>query len=260
MTWARATPAPPARPAVWSDESGPAGAPLVATVHGTMDRSASMVKLSRLLADRYRVLRFDRRGYGRSKPHDGPFDMEGNVADLIGLLAGRRAVLLGHSFGGNVALAVAARRPELVRGVVAYEPPLSWFEWWPGTSRALRDSPAPPDVAAERFMRRVAGEAQWAALSPAVQAQRRAEGVVLVAELTDLATTPPWKATDVVGPVITVSGENGAAHHRAAARQLAEMLPHARHVELAGANHNGHWSHPAELAALLDELGSATAD
>jgi len=105
-------------------------------------------------------------------------------------------------------------------------------------------------------MRRVAGAAQWEALSPAVQAQRRAEGVVLLAELTDVATTPPWEAADVVAPVVTVSGEHGAAHHRAAARQLAEMLPHARHVELAGADHNGHWSHPVELAALLDELAT----
>jgi len=39
------------------------------------------------------VLRYDRRGYGRSTPHDGPFGMDEQVADLVALLDDRRAVL-----------------------------------------------------------------------------------------------------------------------------------------------------------------------
>ena len=54
---------------IWSHEAGPPGAPPVVLVHGAMDRSAGMLRLSRRLDETHRVLRYDRRGYGRSKPH-----------------------------------------------------------------------------------------------------------------------------------------------------------------------------------------------
>jgi pimeloyl-ACP methyl ester carboxylesterase len=102
---------------LWHEETGPVDAPLVVLIHGSMDRSTGMLRLSRKLDAEARVLRYDRRGYGRSAPHDGPFDMGEQVADLVELLGGRRAVLVGHSYGGNVALATAARHPQLVSAV-----------------------------------------------------------------------------------------------------------------------------------------------
>ena len=88
-----------------------------------------MLKLSRRLDADFRVLRYDRRGYGRSFPHPGPFTMDAQMDDLVALLAGRKAVLIGHSYGGNVALATADHHPDLVAGVAVYETPLSWEPW-----------------------------------------------------------------------------------------------------------------------------------
>ena len=61
--------------------------PLVVLVHGSMDRSAGLLKLSRRLDGTHSVARYDRRGYGRSTPHDGPFDIDGQVDDLEDVLA-----------------------------------------------------------------------------------------------------------------------------------------------------------------------------
>lgn len=162
---------------IWSHETG--SGPLVVLVHGSMDRSAGLLRLGRRLDHRAQVLRYDRRGYGRSLPHPGPFDMDGQVADLDELLAGRRALLFGHSFGGNIALALADRSPQLVAGVVVYETPLSWFPWWPGTTAggdalATRGDPA---EAAERFMRRLIGDERWEKMPPSNRAARRAEEI-----------------------------------------------------------------------------------
>jgi pimeloyl-ACP methyl ester carboxylesterase len=49
--------------------------------------------------------------------------MDEQVEDLVSLLAGRRAMLVGHSYGGNVALATVSRHPGLVRAVAMYETP-----------------------------------------------------------------------------------------------------------------------------------------
>ena len=57
---------------LWSEEAGAADDPLVVVIHGSMDRSAGMLKLSRRLDDDFRVLRYDRRGYGRSFPARRP--------------------------------------------------------------------------------------------------------------------------------------------------------------------------------------------
>ena len=78
-------------------------------------------------------------------------------------------MLFGHSLGGVVALAFAARHPELVPAVVAYEAPMAWQPWWPSAAPAPRRSTAPGDEAdaAERFMRRMVGDERWEGLPAA---------------------------------------------------------------------------------------------
>ena len=120
-----------------ADEAGPTPThPLVVLVHGSMDRSAGMLKLSRVLDARCRVLRYDRRGYGRSAPASPARSRwTSRSPTCVALLAGRPAVLVGHSYGGNVALADGRSAiPSWSRGVAIYETPLSWEPWWPGTT------------------------------------------------------------------------------------------------------------------------------
>jgi len=135
---------------------------VVVFIHGSLDRSAGMSRLSRLAAVTHTTLRYDRRGYGRQRQHGGPFTVAGNVDDLEEILQGRTAVLVGHSYGGNIALAAAERLGEQIVGVSTYETPLAWSEWWPqnsagGTALTLSD----PSEAAEAFMIRMIGEGRW---------------------------------------------------------------------------------------------------
>lgn len=228
------------RDEIWNDEAGDPGAPLVALIHGSMDRSAGMLKVSRRLDDRHRVLRYDRRGYGRSAPHIGPFDMDAQVRDLVELLAGREVVLVAHSYGGNVGLAAAARHPDLVRGVALYETPLTWMPWWPGNTAggAAVEEPGPTDVAAETFMRRMIGDARWEALPERVRRQRRTEGAALVGELSDLLVNAPWQAEELVVPVALGFGSMGRTHHRQGMTLLSTTIPGATLVELPGCGHD----------------------
>ena len=205
---------------VWRDEAGPEDGTFVVLVHGSMDRSGGLLKLSRVLDRGNRVARYDRRGYGRSAPYAGPFDMEHQVADLVEVIAGRPALLVGHSYGGNVALATAARHPRLVRAVAIYESPLSWEPWWPGTTAgaAAVERLADPEGAAETFMRRMIGDARWEGLPERTRATRRAEGLAMVHELADLRLHRPWSAEEIQVPVLTGYGTKGSAHHQTGMR------------------------------------------
>jgi pimeloyl-ACP methyl ester carboxylesterase len=243
---------------IWSATTGVAGAPHVVLVHGSLDRSAGLLKLSRRLDERFRVSRYDRRGYGRSNPHPGPFDMEHQVADLVEIIgrdsrAGSPTVIVGHSYGGNVALAAADRHPDLVAGVITFESPLSWTSWWPGDSAganamAWRDD---PEQAAEQFMRRLIGDDRWDKLPPTSRAARRAEGPAMIGELTDLRSRAPWTAERITIPVIALHGGGGREHHRIGTRKLAEMLPNATWRTVPDAHHFGPNTHPEELAAIV---------
>jgi pimeloyl-ACP methyl ester carboxylesterase len=246
---------------IWSEEAGDPGRPLIALVHGSLDRSAGLLKLSRRLDDRFRVLRYDRRGYGRSAARGGPFGIDEQVADLVGLLGGRPAVLFGHSYGGDVALAVADRHPGLVRAVGVFETPLPWLDWWPDTtagSRAAHDG-TPPEEAAEQFMRRMIGDQRWERLPSRTRAARRAEGAAMIEELVDIDRRVPWNPAHITVPAVAMRGSDGREHHRRSCDHLGEVLADCPVVTIEGARHFGPNTHPDEVAAVITELVSRAA-
>ena len=118
-------------------ERGPDDTPMVALVHGSMDRASGMWGVVRRLQTDFHVVVYDRRGYARSRSVGGPFDHETQVADLAAVLAGRPATVFGHSNGGNIALAAAQRHPDLVQAVGAYGPPMAWEPWWPVSTASV---------------------------------------------------------------------------------------------------------------------------
>jgi pimeloyl-ACP methyl ester carboxylesterase len=96
------------------------GEPIV-FVHGSFDCAEETFPKQRELADQYRVVLVDRRGYGDSPPAVR-FDFDSQVDDLIAVL-GRGAHLVGQSYGGVLCLLAAAARPDLVRSLTLIEPP-----------------------------------------------------------------------------------------------------------------------------------------
>lgn len=242
---------------IWSEEAGDSARPLIVLVHGAMDRSTGLLRLSRRLDAEYLVARYDRRGYGRSTPHPGPFDMTAQVADLVGVIAGRRAVIVGHSYGGNVALATAEQFPDLVAGVAIYETPLSWEPWWPGSTAgaAAIKAAGQPQEAAEAFMRRIIGVERWEALPERTRATRRAEGVALVDELADLREYQPWQADRIHVPVVVGCGTRGAAHHQQGMTAVAASIAGAKLVVVDGCGHDAPHSDASRFRAeVVDPL------
>lgn len=260
--------APVAPEGIYVVEHGPAEAepPLVVMVHGTMDRSASFARAARRLRD-LRVITYDRRGYGRSSAMlTGTGSLSTHVEDLVDILDGRRAAIVGHSFGGDVALALALARPDLVAAVGAYEPPMPWIEWWPagGASldirhRGLED----PEQVAEHFIRNVAGDEVWESLPEATKSRRRAEGRAVLADITALTggatpfTVAELRASVNGGvPVRLGSGSRSKSHQRDGTARLGAEIGVPVTV-LDDARHGGHSSHPDAFAQWVREIVAA---
>src|SRR3954469_10554661 len=108
-------------------EDGDPTSPPVLLLHGIIGSRSTWGWLVPDLGERFRVLRLDFRGHGRSDRAPGQYTADGYVADAVAALeqaAGRPCVLVGHSLGGATAGAIAQRRPELLSGVVLVDPPL----------------------------------------------------------------------------------------------------------------------------------------
>jgi pimeloyl-ACP methyl ester carboxylesterase len=102
--------------------------PRVVMVHGSAQGSEvggerHFVR-QQALADRFQVVVPDRPGHGRSADPGRPDDALADGA-LVAHLLERGAHLVGHSYGGCVALAAAARRPESVRSLTLIEPAMA---------------------------------------------------------------------------------------------------------------------------------------
>lgn len=240
---------------IWSTTAGEAGDTFVVLVHGALDRSAGLLKLSRRLDGWALVARYDRRGYGRSTPHAGPFGMPEQVVDLVEVIerhrpaGATRTIAVGHSYGGNVALAAAQQHAGLLDAVVTYESPLSWLDWWGGSAGS--DAVAwrhDPQEAAERFMRRLIGDDRWERLPEATRTARRAEGPAMVGELADLRERPAWDGDRIGVPVLALHGERGKPHHQRGAETIAELIPGAVVERIDDAAHFGPNTHPDVVA------------
>lgn len=96
---------------VSEDRSPPAG-PLVVLVHGSMDRATSFARVRHRLAG-FHTVSYDRRGYRRSLRARPPAtSLDDHVDDLLQVMGGRPGVVAGHSYGGDVAMGAAVRRPD----------------------------------------------------------------------------------------------------------------------------------------------------
>lgn len=97
-----------------------AGRPLVA-LHGITASSMSFVGIAEKLAGRRPLLALDLRGRGDSDKPTGPYGFAQHAQDVIAALrelGSRPVVLVGHSMGAYVAIAVAAAEPRLVAGLL----------------------------------------------------------------------------------------------------------------------------------------------
>ena len=127
--------------------TAPDGSPGVLLLHGLMGRASHWASTARWLSARYRAVALDQRGHGRSdKPPQGSFTRDAYVDDAeaaLEQLGLAPVVLIGHAMGALTAWQLAAKRPDLVRGLIICDMRASalgaasqrewgqWFESWP---------------------------------------------------------------------------------------------------------------------------------
>jgi pimeloyl-ACP methyl ester carboxylesterase len=179
--------------------------------------------------------------------------------------------VVGHSYGGGVALHVALARPHRIASLTLYEPSAFHLLKAMGNRGAaalaeiaaiahetkMSATAGRPDCAAKSFVDYWGGAGAWDVLRPAMQAalarwvpRAPLDFHALMEEPTPLAT---YAGLDV--PTLVIRGEHAPRPTRMIAELLPALLPAARLTVVTGAGHMGPLTHATAVnQAIVDHI------
>ncbi len=235
-----------------------AGPPLI-IIHGWLSDYRSFERVAAAVAPHRTVVRVSLRLHYPNRwpvPDDHApetYRVETHAADVAALIENlglRRTDVMGHSYGGIVAVLLGRSRPDLVRRLILAEPSLFWI---------VRDLPAGAETIAGFEEERATIQAQLAARKPPLEVVRSTFGPANFDRflerrrqiLTDNAATLgpsqsqawwalPFTCADAKAlamPVLLVEGGRSGAIARDFHEALQRCLPDARRVVIPGSGH-----------------------
>jgi pimeloyl-ACP methyl ester carboxylesterase len=254
-----------------------AGEPLV-LVHGSWIDGRVWDAVFPTLAQSFQVVAYDRRGHSRSSGPPGQGSIREDVEDLVALidrLGIAPANVAGVSWGGSIALRLAAARPELVRSLAVHEPPL--FDLVDSEEVGGRDltelrgqlatvaerlESGDDAGAAQHYFDRVASTGGgWGGLDEAGRRIRLANAATYLDQCGD----PEALGIDLEslrafsGPALVTYGDRRPPFFKRIVEMVVAALPGAVAEELPGTAHDPQVTHPDLYARVLRDFAIVTA-
>jgi pimeloyl-ACP methyl ester carboxylesterase len=245
----------------------------VICIHASASSSGQWRALRDRLAARFRVIAVDLYGSGKTAPwpQDQPMHLDDELALLSSVFraAGERFHLIGHSFGGAIALKAALTDRDRLISLVLYEPVLF--------SVLVADAPESPaareilavrddtirlvdegdlNASAQRFIDYWMGDGTWGATPearrPALAAAMRAVKPEWHAAFHEPTALKAFAAVDV--PTLFLTGTKSKASARAVARLLTTVLPRVQVEEIDGVGHMAPLTQPDKVNPLIERF------
>ncbi|MGW6462020.1 alpha/beta fold hydrolase [Streptomyces sp. NPDC055078] len=232
------------------------GPALVLLHSGVCDRRMWDRQTAALTGAGHRLVRCDFRGFGRTPAPDRPHSDAEDVLELLDTLGIEDAVLVGASYGGEVALETAARWPGRVSAMVLVCSALPGHEPTPALAAvgaredallAAGDITGAVELMVETWLGPDADEAAREAVR---RMQRHAFEVQLAAEEFE-PVEAEFDLAAVRAPCLALSGGHDLADFRQIAARIPDLLADARHIELPWAGHLPSLERPSIVTELV---------
>jgi pimeloyl-ACP methyl ester carboxylesterase len=233
------------------------GPPLILLHAGTLNADSWQPFLA-AFTERYRVFTPDSRGHGRTDNPSGAMSyrlLADDIAALAQALDLHKPLIAGYSDGGQIALELGMRYPELPRclivGGATFKFSQACFAW---VSSVLGDSKN-PNVDFAHFERH---QPDWAALLQRIHGPDRWK--VLLAQIKPMWTTPlnytPADFARVSAPTLVMQGDRDEMVPVEEAAEMCRLLPNAELGVVPGADHGAFFSARAAIyqALMLEYL------
>ena len=235
------------------------GHPLVFLHDGLVHREVWDAQVAAFAPD-YRVIRYDRPGYGRSDPPDSAYSNVEDLEALLGHLGIDRAVIIGSSAGGGLAIDYALEHPERVEALVLSGPVVGGLGYTLHfMNRAYANFDSDDAVTLQRWVD------DTYSVAPGNDAARERVRELLNANPQNLKPTgqgaqigPNRAALGRLGeirvPVLLVTGEHDIPDVHAHMGAIEAGIPGARRVVLEDAGHLNYLEQPEAFNAEVREF------
>lgn len=246
-------------------------APVIA-LHCSGAGAAQWRQLGAVLDSRYGLITPEHYGCDSVGPWSGEhaFTLADEAARTIGIIdrSDCKVHLVGHSYGGGVALRAALERPNRIASLTLYEPSAFHLLKAMGARGAvalaeiqavaarIADGVVTGDYrgGVSSFVDYWGGPGAWAALRPSVQAaliRWTPKAPLDFRALIDEAE-PASAYADLRFPALIMRGENAPGPTRLIADALPTLMPSARLVVIPGAGHMGPLTHAPDVNAVIE--------
>lgn len=247
---------------IFYEEAGQ-GAAVVMIHDGLLHRETWNAQFP-VFAESHRVIRWDRRGYGRSDSPNAPFVHIDDLFELMTALGVERASLVGCSFGSLVATEFTLEHPEMVSSLVLVGPITSGFgfseHFATRGGRGMPDRDAPADQKIEYWT----SKDPWI-MAPESTAARNTMRALLVANPQNLTGsgrfarfpgfTTRARLSEIGVPTLIVVGESDIPDVHSHAGVIQAGVSDSTRVVLAHSGHLVHLELPDEFnRVVLDFL------
>ena len=241
----------------------------VVFLHGTAGSRRQWQDLIDRLPGDHETLALDLPGYAA---HEVPFTERSLSAEAEMILQKLRALgrpvhLVGHSYGGALALRVAVTRPDMVRSLTLFEPAIfhllrdghpverQMFAHIAGLAQeiGLAAAAGRPDWGAARFVDFWNGPGSFAVYAPETRERVVARMALIRANFAALhqETWPLEECARVTCPMLGLYGENSPLLGQHLIRLVAGQMQQAKVLPIAGAGHMLPVTHAAVAARLI---------
>jgi len=251
---------------VWAESLG-AGEPVV-LIHDGIVHSVGWDDVLPALASQFQVIRFDRRGYGRSPAPRARFSNLADLEAVVRRFASGRVHLIGSSSGGGLAVDYALAFPEDVASLTLVGAVVSGFPYTRHFgSRGGR-------LTAQILGDPAAGRRYWTEVDPyfvATDSKAARERLAAILEaapqnlghdkgrLAERESPALTRLGTLRVPTLVIAGEHDIPDVHAHAGAIAAGIPHARREVLSGCGHSPALEQPrAFVSTVLPFLQSAT--
>ena len=241
-----------AEPVIYYEAAG-SGAPVVLIHGGQMDRRMWDPQFE-AWSKKYRVVRYDVRGYGRSATPTLPYSDVDDLLAVLDSLGIAKAHLVGLSLGGRIAIDFTLVHPDRVASLVAVAAGMSGFEFsagtWPQQLHAAQESGG--EAAAELWLKDpyMVPAMEHPDLAPRIRQLVLDNGREWLSNpLLAKRLTPPAakRLAEIRVPTLVVIGDRDVPDMQKVADQLATEVKGARKVVVPGAGHIVNLEKPAEF-------------
>jgi pimeloyl-ACP methyl ester carboxylesterase len=241
--------------------------PSVLFIAGATGDGGHFQRVAELLSDEFTVITYDRRANSRSPRPDGwkstsTEEQSEDVARLIEALGLAPAAVFGNSVGAIIGLDLVLRHPELVRGAILHEPPMTAGMSNPeevmGAIQQVVESGLQrggPRGGCETFFRFVSGDEAFANLDPHLRERMLGSGETFLG--TEMGAFEPYQPDEaaliaIEVPVRIMVGPESAPFFAETARWLADCM-NAELERLPG-GHTPYFDRPEEMAITIRPL------